>query len=128
MFGELSHFAFGHAQNFGYFRKCAASLKCRESAYHRAMFPAVLLENELHYVVFAVVGEINVYVRQFVERHAVFVQEPAKIEIKTNGANATDAKAITNQRVRRASACNPVDATFPAVLQKFPSCVRQGRC
>ena len=74
----------------------------------------------LHHVVFAVVGKINVNVRQFVQRHAFLVQEAAEIKIKADRAHAADAKAIADQAVRRAAARDPVDAAAPAFLQKIP--------
>ncbi len=120
MFGEPAHFAFGHAEHFGHVRKRAAGLKGREAADHGAMLPAVFGEDEVHHVVFAVVREINVNVRQFVERHAFLIQKAAEVEAEADGADVGNAQAIANQRVRRAAACDPFDAMRAAVLQDVP--------
>ena len=44
-----------------------------------AMLAAVFLEDELHHVALEVVREINVDVRQLVQRHALLVEETAEI-------------------------------------------------
>ena len=118
--GELPDLAFPHPEHLGHFRERAPRLKGRKSAHDGAMLPAILLENELHHVVFEVVREINVDVRQFIQRHAFLVQEPPKIEAEANRANATDAEAVANQAVRRAAARDPLDAAPPAILEEIP--------
>src|SRR5206468_2505898 len=120
MVGELPDFAFRNAQHFGRLREGAPRLKSREPTYYRAMVAAVFLEDELHHVVLEVVREINVNVREFIQRHPFLVEEAAKIEVKTNRADAADAKAIADQTVGCAPACNPLDAPPPAVLEKIP--------
>ena len=120
MVGEFPHFAFRDAKHFGHFRKRAPGLEGRKTADDGAMFAAVFLEDEFHHVVFEVVREINVDVGQFVQRHALFVEEAAEIKVEANRTNAADAQAIANQAVRRAPACDPVDAAPPAFLQKIP--------
>ena len=84
------------------------------------MLRAILLEDELHHVVFEVVREINVNVRQLVQRHAFLVQEAPKIEAEANRANAADSQAVTDQAVRRAATRDPLDAPALAVLEKIP--------
>ena len=120
MVGELPHFAFTDAQHLGNLGEGAASLERRKPSDHGAMFAAVFLEDELHHVVPEVVREINVDVRQFVQRHALLVEEAAKVEIETDRANAADAKAVADQTVCRAAARNPLNAAPPAVLKKIP--------
>src|SRR5207247_2801963 len=58
--------------------------------------------------------------RHFVQRHALLVQEPSKIEAEANRANAADAEAVANQAVRRAAARDPLDAALPAILEEIP--------
>ena len=118
--GEFPDFPFGDAQHFGDFRKGAPRLKGGKAADDRAMFLPVFLKNEFHHVVFAVVRKINVNVRQFVQRHALFVQEAPEIKIETDRANATDAEAIADQAVRRTAPRDPFDAATPAFLQHVP--------
>ena len=120
MFGEFPHFAFRHAQHLGHFRKRAPGLERREAAHHGAMLAAVFLEDEFHHVVFAVVREINVDVRQFVQRHALLVQKAPEVEVEADRAHAADAEAIADQPVRRAAARDPFDAAPPAVLEEVP--------
>ena len=118
--GELPDLAFPHAEHLGHFRERAPRLEGRKSAHDGAMLPAILLENELHHVVFEVVREINVDVRQFVQRHALLVEEAAKVKIEADRANAADAKAVADETVCRAAARNPLNAAPPAVLKKIP--------
>jgi hypothetical protein len=117
---EFSDFALCDAKNFGDFGKRAPGLESRKSADHGAMFTAIFLEDELHHVVFEVVREINVNVGQFVQRHPLFVEEATEIKVEANRTNAADAQAITNQTVRRAPSCDPLNAAPPAFLQKIP--------
>ena len=121
MIGEFSDFPFGDSQNLCHFRKGAFRLERREPTHDGTMFPAVLLKNQFDHVVFQVMREINVNVGQFVHRHPVLVEKPAKIEIKADGANPADLKAVANQRVRGAAACYPFNPAPPAFLEKIPS-------
>ena len=84
------------------------------------MVPPIFLKDQIHDVVFHVVRKINVDVRQLVQRHALLVQETPKIKIEANGANATDAQAITDQTVCRAAARDPVNVAAAAFLQEIP--------
>ena len=120
MFGEPAHLTFRHAQHLGHFRERAARLERRKPAHHRAMFRPVFFENQIHHVVLAVVREINVDVRQFVQRHAFLVQKPAEIEVEADRAHVRNAEAVADQAVRRAAARDPFDAAPAAVLQKIP--------
>src|SRR5258708_2169661 len=84
------------------------------------MLAPIFLEDEFHHVVFEVVREINVNVRQFVQRHPVLVQKAPEIEVKTNRTDAADAEAIADETVRSASTRDPFDAAPPALLQEIP--------
>src|SRR6185369_6175562 len=53
--GEFPDLTFPHAEHFGHFRERAPRLEGRKSAHDGTMLPAILLENELHHVVFEVV-------------------------------------------------------------------------
>lgn len=68
MIGEFSDFALGHAQYLRHVRKRAAGLERREATHHGAMLPPLFGKDDVHHVIFAVVGEINVNVRQLVQR------------------------------------------------------------
>src|SRR5437867_3571754 len=120
MVGEFPHFAFRNAKDFGDFREGASGLEGGEAAHNRAMLSSILLEDEFHHVVFEVVGEINVNIREFVQRHALLVQKAPEIEVETNRANAADAEAIADETVRRAAARDPFNAAPPALLQEIP--------
>src|ERR1051326_8838521 len=85
------------------------------------MLASVFLEDEFYNVVFEVVGEIDVNVRQLAQRHALLVQEAPEIEVEANRANAANAKAIADETVRRATARDPLNAALPTLLQEIPS-------
>lgn len=124
MVGEFSDFALGHSQHLGDFDKRAPGLKSGKAADYGAMFPSVFLEDKFDHVVFKVMGEIDVNVGQYVHCHPVLVQKTSrnpKIDIKADGANSADAKAVADQRVRGAAACNPFNSAPPAFLEKIPS-------
>ena len=72
----------------------AESAECRPGDEGRAPHPrngatfaAKFGEDQLHHVVFAVVREINVNVRELVQRHALLIQKAAEVEAKANRAN-----------------------------------------
>ena len=120
MSGEPAHIALGHAQHLRHIRERAAALKRRESAHHGALVATVFGEDQIHHVVFAVVREIYVNVRQFVQRHPFLIQKAAKVEAEANRANVGDAEAITNQRVGGAAARDPFNAVGATFLQEAP--------
>src|ERR1051326_4820987 len=64
--------------------------------------------------------EIDVDVREFVQRHAFLVEKAAEIQIEANGAHAADAQAVADEAVRRAAARDPVEPAPPAFLQQVP--------
>ena len=120
-FRQTADLEFGHAQHLGHFGKGAAGLERRKTADHRDVIRSVFFKNQIHDIIFAVMGEIDIDVRQFVERHPVFVEEAAEIEVEANGANAADFQAITSQRIGRAAAGNPFDAAPPAFAAGYPT-------
>src|SRR5580658_2171371 len=120
MVREFPDLAFRDAKNFGDFGKRAPGLESRKAPDYGAVFTAIFLEDERHHVVFEVVCKINVNVGEFVQRHPLFVQKAAEIKIEANRTDSTDAQAIANEAVRRASSCDPLNAAPPAFLQKIP--------
>src|SRR5881628_1187927 len=84
------------------------------------MFTPVLLEDEFYHVVLKVVGEINVDVRQLVQRHALLVEEAPEVKIKPDRADAADAKAVADQTVCRAPSRDPFNPASAALLQEVP--------
>jgi len=85
VFGEAADLVFGDAKDLGNFGKGAAGLECRKPANHRGMCRSIFFENQINNVIFAVMGEINIDVRQFIQRHAFTVEETAKIKVKADG-------------------------------------------
>ena len=118
--GDAADLEFGDAQHLGHFGKGAAGLEGREAAHNGRPRRAVFLEDQINDIVFAVVREIHVDVRQLVERHAVFVEEAAEVEIEADGADAADAEAIAGERIGGAAARDPFDAAPAAFLQDVP--------
>ncbi len=118
--GEPAHLVFRNPQHLGHLGKRAAGLKRGKAADHRGMGRTVLLKNQIDHIIFAVVREIDIDVRQFVERHAVPVKKAAKIQIETNGADVADFQAVTGERIRRAAAGDPLDPAPAALLQNIP--------
>jgi hypothetical protein len=120
MLGEFSDIALCDAQDFCHLRKGAFGLEGRETAHHGAMFPTVFFKNQFHYVVFEIVGEINVNVGQFVKGHPLLVEKTPEIKVEPNRADTADPKAIADEAVGGAAARNPLNAACPAVLKKVP--------
>src|SRR6185295_15653040 len=81
----------------------------------------VLNKDEIHHVIFAVVGEININVRQLVKSHALLVQEASEIKAEANWTNVGNSEAIADQRVSRAAARDPFDSPLLTGLQQIPS-------
>ena len=114
MFREPPHLVFRHAEHLRHVSEGAPRLEGREPAHHGAVLAAVLLEDELHHVVFAVVGEINVDVGQLVESHPLLVEEAPEIEAEADRTHVGNPEAIADQRIRRAAARDPFDAALAA--------------
>jgi hypothetical protein len=98
-----------------------SALKGRKSAHHGTTLTAVLLKDELHHVVFAVVCEINVNVRKFVEGHPFLVQETPEVKAEPDRTHVGNPQAIADERIRRAAARDPFDTTLAACLEQIPS-------
>jgi hypothetical protein len=59
------------------------------------MFP-IFFEDEVHHVVFSIMSEIDVDIRELVQHHAVAVEEPPEIQFEPDRANIGNAQAVTN--------------------------------
>ena len=118
--GEPADLEFGNAEDFGNFGKGAAGLEGGEPADHGGLFRAISFEDKIDDVVFAVVGEIDIDVGQFVERHALSIKEAAEVEVEADRADVTDFEAITGKRIGGAAAGDPVDAPAAAFLEDVP--------
>jgi hypothetical protein len=120
MVGELAHFTFCDTEHLGDFGKRTPRLGRGEAADHRRVRGAMLFEDEGHAFVLPVVREVEVNVRQLVQRHALLVQEAPKVEVEADGAHVRDVEAVANERIRRAPTGNPLDAAPPTLLQEVP--------
>ena len=118
--GKSPDLALRHAEHLGHIGKCAARLKRREAADHGTMLATVFREDDVHDVIFAVVGKINVNVRQLVQRHPLLVEEAPEVETEADRTNIGNSEAITNERIRRTAARDPFNALLPAILQNVP--------
>jgi hypothetical protein len=58
----------------------------------------VLIEDEFHHVIFAVVGKINVNGRQLVQIHALLVKEAPEIKAEANWTRFGNPEAITDHK------------------------------
>ncbi len=120
MIGEFADIALGNAEDFGNFRKGAAGLEGGEATDDGAVSGTVFFEEEIDDVIFEVVSEIDIDIRQFVEGHAFLVEEAFEIEIETDGADAADFEAVADEAIRRAAAGDPIDAAAAAFLEEIP--------
>jgi hypothetical protein len=78
------------------------------------------VEEKLNHLIPAVVGKVDVDIREFVHGHPVAVEEAAKIEVKPDGADAGNAKAIADEGVGGGAAGDPVDSLPATILQEIP--------
>ena len=120
MLGEAADLMLGHPQHFRHVGDGAAGLIGAEAPDDCAVFAAMPGEEEVHHVVFAVVGKVDVDIGQFVERHPLGIEKTPEVEIEADGANVADAQAVADQAVGRAAPGNPGDALLPARLQEIP--------
>lgn len=118
--GEFADIALRNAEDFGDFRKGAAGLEGGEAADDGAVSGAIFFEEEIDDVIFEVVSEIDIDIRQFVEGHAFLVEEAFEIEIETDGADAADSEAVADEAIGRAAAGDPIDAAAAAFLEEIP--------
>src|SRR5689334_13350146 len=120
VFREPADLEFRNAQHLRHVAHRAPGLIRGKTAHNGGPFGTILLENQINDVVLPVMGEINVNIRQLVERHAVLVQKAAKIKLEADRANTADAEAVADQRVGGAAAGDPLDARAAAFLQNLP--------
>lgn len=120
VFGEATDLKFGHAEDFGDIGDGGSGLVGGEAADDSGVVGAVALEDELDDVVFAVVGEVDVDIGEFVEGHAFRVQEAAEVEFEPYGADAADTEAVAGEGIGGAAAGDPVDTPGAAILEQLP--------
>lgn len=118
--GEPADLVFGDAEHFGDIAKGGAGLEGVEPADDGGVLGAVTVEQELHHIVFAVVGKVDVDVRQLLQSHAVAVEEALEVELKTDGADVADAEAVADERVSGTATGDPADADCRALLKQVP--------
>lgn len=96
-----------------------ASLIRVEAAHNGLVMRAISPGNNIHHVVFAVVRETNVDVRQFVERHPLAVEEAPGIQLKTDRADAGDAECVTGERGGSAATGDSRTAATPKTQNRI---------
>ncbi len=95
--GESADLNLGDAQHLGDIGNGGAGMESIESANHGDMALLTALKDQVDHVILAVMGKVDIDIRQFIERHPVFVEESAEIKFKPDRANTADAQAVANQ-------------------------------
>ena len=121
MFGQPPGLMVGETEDLGDFGQRGAGVEGIESAHRCDMAGRVLSEKQFDDLVFPVVREIHVDVGQLVQRHAIAVEKPLKIQFEADRTNIADPEAIAHERVRRAAARDPLDSRTVAVLEQVPN-------
>lgn len=116
MLGGTTHLMLGETEHLGHLCEGASGLERGEATYDRAMLASIFLKQQRHNIVFAVVREIDVDVRQLVQRNALFVEEAPKVEAEADRADAGDAQTEANERIGGAASRDPLDAALAALL------------
>jgi hypothetical protein len=78
------------------------------------------MEEKSNHLIPAVVGKVDIDIREFVHGHPVAVEEAAKIEVEPDGADARNAEAVADEGVGGGAAGDPVDSLPAAILQEVP--------
>jgi len=78
------------------------------------------VEEKFNHLIPAVVGEVDIDIREFVHGHPVAVEEAAEVEVESDGADAGNAEAVADEGVGGGAAGDPVDPFPAAILQKLP--------
>jgi hypothetical protein len=78
------------------------------------------MEEKSDHLIPAVVGKVDIDIREFVHGHPVAVEEAAKIEVESDGADARNAEAVADEGVGGGAAGDPVDSLPAAILQEVP--------
>ncbi|GEP43881.1 hypothetical protein BGE01nite_31720 [Brevifollis gellanilyticus] len=61
------------------------------------MLIPIPLKDQVNDVIFTIMWEVDVDVREFVHRHPLSIQESPKVEIEADGTHATDAQTVADQ-------------------------------
>ena len=118
--GEPADLVFGDAEHLGDIAEGGAGLEGIEAADDGGVLGAVAVEKEPHDIVFAIMREVDVDIRQLLQRHAVAIEEALEVQLKADGADVADAKGIANQRISGTATRDPADTERGAFLQQMP--------
>src|SRR6267154_6622274 len=64
--------------------------------------------------------KIDINIGQFIEGHAVFIEEAAKVEVETDRTHTANLKTIAGERIGGTATRDPFDTATPALLQNVP--------
>ena len=96
MLREPAYLLFRNTEDLCDIPNGSPGLKGGEPANDRAVIRTVLFEEQVDHVILPVVGEVDVYVRELVQRHSFLVEKPAKIETESDRADVAYSKAIVS--------------------------------
>jgi len=120
IFGELADLPFGDTENLGDIGDGGAFAVGIEAADDGGVIGAIEIEDEFDHLIFAVVGEIEIDIGEFVEGHAFAIEEALKVEFEADGADSGNFEAIADQRIRGASSGDPRDLALATFLENLP--------
>jgi len=120
IFGELADLPFGDPENLGDIGDGGAFAVGIEAADDGGVIGAIEIEDEFDHLIFAVVGEIEIDIGEFVEGHAFAIEEALKVEFEADGADSGNFEAIADQRIRGASSGDPRDLALATFLENLP--------
>ena len=120
VFGELANLPFGDAENLGDIGDGRAFAVGIEATDDGGVIGAIEIEDEFDHLIFAVVGEIEIDIGEFVEGHAFAIEEALKVEFEADGADSGNFEAIADQRIRGASSGDPRDLVLATFLENLP--------
>ena len=120
VFGELADLPFGDAENLGDIGDGGAFAVSIEATDDGGVIGSIEIEDEFDHLIFAVVGEIEIDIGEFVEGHAFAIEEALKVEFEADGADSGNFEAIADQRIRGASSGDPRDLALATFLENLP--------
>ncbi len=120
VFGESSDLPFGDTENLGNIGDGGAFAVGIEPADDGGVIGAIEIEDEIDHLIFAVVGEVEIDIGEFVEGHSFAIEEALKVEFKADGADPGNFEAIADERISGASSGDPMDLALAAFLKDFP--------
>jgi hypothetical protein len=69
----------------------------------------------------AVVGKIDIDIRQLVHGHTVAVEEATEVEVEPDGANSGDTEAVADEGLGGRAPGDPVDSAATTFLEQIPN-------